>query len=264
MIGTPTKDPNTRSDKRPVWWVRPKPNPQAALRLLCFPYAGGTASVFRTWHLALTGEVEVYGIQLPGRANRFVEPAFTRAPELVEVLGPALGSLFDKPFVFFGHSMGAIISFELSRWLRRHGKPLPSHLFVAGRRAPQIPDTDPPRYLLNDADFITSLSELNGIPNEVMNNPDLVRLALPVLRADVELSETYEYREEPPLTCPITAFGGVDDKEESLDIVNGWSAQTNSVFSFHAMAGDHFFIQSNETELLKLMRNELYKTLVSI
>jgi medium-chain acyl-[acyl-carrier-protein] hydrolase len=195
-----------------VWWVRSKPNPQAALRLLCFPYAGGTASVFRAWHLALP-EVEVYGIQLPGRANRFLEPAFTRAPDLVEVLAPALEGLFDKPFVFFGHSMGAIISFELARWLRCHGKPLPRRLFVSGRRAPQTPDAVPPRYLLNDVDFITSLSELNGIPDEVMNNPELVRLALPALRADVELSETYEYREEPPLECPITAFGGVDDNE---------------------------------------------------
>src|SRR6266852_2720465 len=129
MIRTPTEGTNTRSEKKPVWWVRYKPNPQAALRLLCFPYAGGTASVFRTWHLALPGEVEVYGIQLPGRAKRFVEPAFTRAPDLVEVLAPALESLLDKPFVFFGHSMGATVGFELARWLRRQGRPLPSCLF---------------------------------------------------------------------------------------------------------------------------------------
>src|SRR6202521_4801574 len=126
--------------RRNSWYVAHPPNPDAALKLFCFPYAGGSASAFRSWHLALPREVEVCGVQLPGRANRLLEPAFTCIPDLLEELAPALLAVADRPFAFFGHSMGAIVAFELSRWLQRHKEVMPKHLFVSGRRAPQIPD----------------------------------------------------------------------------------------------------------------------------
>ena len=212
------KDIGSRGD---LWLVRTKPNPAAELRLFCFPYAGGAASLFRAWH-RISETVEICAIQLPGRANRYSEPPFRRASALVEKLAPVIAGCLDKPFAFFGHSMGAILCFEVARWLRRHGKPLPRFLFVSARRAPQIPDTDLPRYLLNDADLLASLSELNGMPAELMEHKELVSLALPAIRADIELVETYEYRDEAPLGCPITAFSGLADNEEPPVMIDDW------------------------------------------
>jgi medium-chain acyl-[acyl-carrier-protein] hydrolase len=249
--------------KKESWLVPSYANPRAELRLFCFPYAGGAASLFRTWH-RLADTVEIYPIQLPGRANRYSEPPFSRVQDLVEQLAPAIAKYLDKSFAFFGHSMGAILSFEVARWLRRHGKVLPRRLFVSARRAPQIPDTEPLRYLLSDADLITSLSELNGIPEELIDNDDLLRFALPAIRADLELVETYAYREEAPLTCPITAFGGLNDNEESPEMIDDWRRQTSGGFSMHIISGDHFYIHSREEELLKLLRRELDRILVCV
>lgn len=254
------KDTRFKDDR---WLVRSKANPQADLRLFCFPYAGGAASRFRTWH-RLADTVEICALQLPGRANRYSEPPFSCAQDLVQELAPAITKYLDKPFAFFGHSMGAILGFEVARWLRRHGKPLPSRLFVSARRAPQIPDTEPPRYRLGDVDLIASLSALNGIPAELMDNEDLLRFALPAIRADIELVETYKYREEPPLACPIVAFGSLNDNEELPDMIYDWRQQTTRGFSMHILSGDHFYVHSREEELLKLLRTELDRIFVCV
>src|SRR6202030_2132902 len=180
-----------------------------------------------------------------------------RLPELIGELAPALLPLLDKPCVFFGHSMGAILSFEVTRWLRRNRGVLPRHLFVSGRRAPQISDTDPPLHLLNDEDFLARIRELDGTPAEVLADEELLRVVLPVLRADTELCETYEYVDDSPLPCPITAFAGKDDDDETSDKVREWNQQTTSRFSFHSMEGGHFFISSSEQEVLRLLKREL-------
>jgi medium-chain acyl-[acyl-carrier-protein] hydrolase len=247
--------------KGDLWLVRTKPSRPAELRLFCFAYAGGAASLFRTWH-RISEAVEICAIQLPGRANRYSEPPFRRASALVEKLAPVIAGCLDRPFAFFGHSMGAILSFEVARWLRRHGKPLPRRLFVSARRAPQIPDTEPPRYLLNDADLLASLSELNGMPAELMDQKELLRFALPAIRADIELVETYEYTDEAPLACPIIAFCGLADNEEPHNMIDDWREQTIRGFSMHRIPGDHFYIHSREEELLNLLRVELDRILV--
>jgi medium-chain acyl-[acyl-carrier-protein] hydrolase len=225
--------------------------------MFCFPYAGASASIFRSWHTRLPEQVETYGIQLPGRGNRTFEPPFTRVSELVDKLGAALLPLLDRPFVFFGHSMGAILSFELARSLRRNQQVSPAHLFVSGRRAPQIADTSPPLHLMNDVSFLTTVKELNGTPPEVLANVELLQLLLPALRADTELCETYAYVNDAPLPCPITAFGGRSDDEETLNLMEGWRLQTQNRFCLHPLEGDHFFIRSSEQELLNLLRVEL-------
>ncbi len=175
-------------------WLRsPKPNPQASLRLFCFPYVGGGALIFRTWPNSLPATAEVCPVELPGRGTRLKETPFTRLLPLVQALAQALLPHLDKPFAFFGHSMGALISFELTRQLRRLYGLVPLHLFVSAHRAPQLPDPDPPIHTLPEAEFMEELRCLNGTPKEVLEQPELMELMLPILRADFALCETYIY-----------------------------------------------------------------------
>ncbi len=166
-----------------------KSDSQRRLYMLCFPYAGAGASVFREWALDLPSSVDVRAIQIPGRENRWSETPFTSMSSLVKSLSAALDPLLDLPFVLFGHSMGALVSFEFARQLRRETNKTPVHLFISGARAPQIPDPDPPIHQLPDLAFIGELQRLNGIPESVLQDGELMRLVLPTLRADLTLCE---------------------------------------------------------------------------
>lgn len=175
------------------WLTCSSPNHQAILRLLCFPYAGGGANIFRTWQDNLPTTVEVCPVQLPGRERRLLEPPFTDLRFLVEAAARALLLYLDRPFAFFGHSMGATISFELARHLRQEKNVKPVHLFVSGRRAPQLPERHASTYDLPGAEFLEELRRLKGTPKEVLEHPELMELMLPLLRADFELIQTYQY-----------------------------------------------------------------------
>lgn len=247
-----------KTDARGAWFTSLRPNPQAALRLFCFPYAGGGAVVFRDWAKSLPSNVEVSAAQLPGRGPRLMETPFTNMPALADALSEAIVSQLDKPFVFFGHSMGATASFEVARRLRKMRKAEPLHLFVSGADAPQVVDAGPMVHALPDKEFIKKLRELNGTPPEILENEDLMELMLPTLRADFAIAETYAYTRDKPLNCPITAFGGLHDKEVSRKSMEGWSEQTNAAFSLRMFPGDHFFLH-NAQPLLQILSRELHR-----
>src|SRR5205814_4666171 len=193
MMNTPTVD---------SWIQYYQSKPQACLRLFCFPYAGGGASIFRTWSENLPPEIEACPIQLPGRESRLLEAPFSQLFSLIEPVAQALLPYLDMPCAFFGHSMGALVSFELARYLRRQHGLSPVHLFVSGRRAPQLSDPDPPIHPLPEAEFLEELRSLKGTPEEVLQNTELLQLLLPLLRADFAVCETYAYAPETPLLCP--------------------------------------------------------------
>ena len=238
-------------------WVPYPPNRDATVRLFCFPYAGGGAAIFRSWHLRLPDSLEVWGLQLPGRGNRQFERPYRRTREAVPEITEALGPLLDRPFAFFGHSMGAILSFEVARWMSRQWHVQPEHLFISGRRAPQVPYDDPKDYLKSDEDFVQAVKSLRGTPEEVFENTEMMQLVLPTLRADFELAQTYEYIEDVTLDCPITVLGGTSD-EESLECgLEEWAAQTSSRCRSYMFEGDHFFIHSCEAVVLEVCRREL-------
>jgi medium-chain acyl-[acyl-carrier-protein] hydrolase len=155
------------------------------------------------------------------------------------------------PFALFGHSMGALISFEVARELRRRGAMGPAHLLVSGRQAPQIEDRDAPTYNLPHAEFIAELRRLEGTPDEILDNPELMSLVLPLLRSDFELVQTYQYRFEPPLSCPITAYGGLEDQGTTMEELRSWQSQTSSTFSLKMFQGNHFFIHSRSKDLIE-------------
>jgi medium-chain acyl-[acyl-carrier-protein] hydrolase len=240
-----------------AWVTCPKPKPDAGLRLFCFPYAGGGASTFRPWADALLPLVEVCPVQLPGRETRFREPAFQQLAPLIETLAVQLRPWFDRPFIFFGHSLGALIGFELVRALRRRGERLPVALVVSGRRAPQIDRQESPIHALPDSAFREALRRFNGGPAAVLDHAELMALLLPTLRADFAMSETYVYTPEPPLPIPLIAFGGLQDPLVSREHLEAWREQTTAPFQSLLLPGNHFFLHTAESFLLELLALEL-------
>jgi len=239
------------------WIAFRKPNPQARLRLFCFPYAGSGASIFRTWPDALPADVEVCPVQFPGRGTRLMETPFTQLTPLVQALTQALVPLMDKPFAFFGHSLGALVSFELARQLRRQAGVQPVHMFVSADRAPQIPQRNSPIHALPEEEFLDELRRLNGIPGKVWQELDLMQFMLPVLRADFAVYETYAYSTEAPFNCPFSIFGGLQDRRVSRGELEAWRDQTSGSFSLRMFPGDHFFLNATQPLLLQVMSEEL-------
>lgn len=227
------------------------------LRLFCFPYAGGRASIFRSWSASLTPYIEVCPIELPGRGNRLTECPFTRLESLIQSLVPTLLLYLDRPFAFFGHSMGGLISFELAHLLYKNYGLMPSNLFISGRCAPQVSASKPPIHNLPKPEFLNELRNLNGTPEAVLENAELMELLLPSLRADFTVIETYVYTHKPRLNCPITALGGLQDPEVSCDDLEAWREQTNANFLMQMFEGNHFFIHSAQLTLLRFLSQEL-------
>jgi surfactin synthase thioesterase subunit len=239
------------------WIAYRKPRPSSRMRLFCFPYAGAGALIFRTWQDGLPAEVEVCPVQLPGRGPRLMEPPFTQVAPLVEALTQALLPLLDKPFSFFGHSLGALVGFELARQLRRHYHLHPTRLFVSSAPAPHIRHRDLPIHTLPEVEFLAELHRLNGTPNELLEHKELMEIMVPLLRADFALYETYRCTPEPPLTCPLTAFGGLEDRKVSHGDLAGWRDQTSADFSLKMFPGDHFFLNTNQPLLLRALSQDL-------
>jgi medium-chain acyl-[acyl-carrier-protein] hydrolase len=239
-----------------------RPNPMARIRLFCFPYAGGGASIFHPWPDYLPSDIETIGIQMPGLESRIMEPPLETIPAAVDMLLPAIYSKLDKPFVLFGHSLGAFISFELTRKFRKRYGLQPLHMFVAGIRAPQILNRNSLIYNLPKADFIEKLQHrYSGLPEEILQNDDILQLVLPGLRASLKMYESYEYIESQSLDCNITAFGAYQDKAATREDLEAWRHQTNRSFSLQMLPGNHFFINSEQDLFLQALSSELIKVL---
>ena len=243
-----------------AWIACRTARPRARVRLFCFPYAGGGASLFRTWSADFPPEIEVCPVQLPGREGRISEPLFERLSPLVAAVDAGLRLLMDKPFAFFGHSMGALIAFELARTLRRRGAPAPVHLFASGCLPPHIPDRRPFHHL-SDADLIKGLIELGGMSEDMLQHKELLEFMVPILRADSAVTETNVYTEEAPLRCPITALGGIDDDLVTLEDMAAWRQHTSGAFVEERLPGSHFFLQSARAEVIGVVARRLLATL---
>ncbi len=228
------------------------------LRLFCLPYAGGGASIYRLWPDELPDDLEVCAIQLPGRESRLREPTFTAVAPLVRELARALLPELSLPFALVGHSMGALIAFELVRLLRREHGLSPVYLFVSARRAPQLPSLDAPIHLLPQPAFVDHLlRRYNGIPQAVLREPELMEIFLPTLRADFTVIETYRYAADEPLGCPITAFGGLQDDLVTRSELAGWQEQTRAAFDLHMFPGTHFFLHQQRPSMLRIVAGHL-------
>ncbi|HEY9801064.1 MAG TPA: thioesterase II family protein [Leptolyngbyaceae cyanobacterium] len=239
------------------WVICPRPNPQANLRLFCFPYAGGSSFIYRTWTDSLPTSVEVCAIELPGRGKQIMLPPYSRMGQLVDAIATVIHPYLDQPFAFFGHSMGGLVSFELARLLRKKYDISPVHLFISGRRPPHIPDPKPPIHNLPEPNFIEEIRHFNGTPPAVLENAELMELFVPILRADFAVLETYIYHPQPLLDCPITVFGGLQDARVDCDLLQAWQEHTKADFNLHILPGDHFFLHSAQSLLLEQLAKYL-------
>jgi len=236
-------------------WTGPL-NPQSSLRLFCFPHAGGGASIFRSWQKHLPPEIEVVPVQLPGREDRICEPAFTELAPLVATLADVLLPALDIPFAFYGHSFGALLGFELARYLYRTWRKTPVHLFVGASIAPQLLNPFEFGNHSSDSALIKLLHEF-GTPAEVLENQQLMAAFLPTIKADFAALNSYVYSPSEPLDCPIAAFGGLQDTRVSRKSSAAWYEQTKSSFSLQMFPGKHLFLDSNRQLILPIIHQQL-------
>ena len=234
-----------------------QPDSRARFRLFCFPYAGGSSAIYRPWAKKIHPDIEVVPAVLPGREFRLREPAYTQLEPLVEALTREISPLIDRPFALFGHSMGAMISFELARRLRSERGVEPAHLFISGRRAPQLPETDPEIHNLPEPEFITEVERLNGTPKEVLEHKELMEMLIPMLRSDFSICHKYNYVPGAPLTCSLTAIGGTKDDTADQEKLQGWCAVTTGRCRIRMLAGDHFFINQQHAAILSIIAETL-------
>nr|WP_042180534.1 thioesterase domain-containing protein [Kibdelosporangium sp. MJ126-NF4]CEL14431.1 putative thioesterase [Kibdelosporangium sp. MJ126-NF4]CTQ88796.1 putative thioesterase [Kibdelosporangium sp. MJ126-NF4] len=232
------------------------------IRLLCFHYAGGTASMFRTWHTLLPREIEPVAVQLPGRDDRHAEPPYESMADLVPDLVDALSPVLDKPFACYGFSMGARVALALSHELRARDLPLPVKLFVASSAAPAL--RLPVRgWAEADEGLVAYLRELGGTSPIVFDHPDLLDLFLPTVRADLKVVGTCPVGEREPLGVPIRAFAGAGDTEASPDRMLPWRAETSAEFDLNILPGKHFFTNEGTTQMLTATTKDLVSVYTS-
>lgn len=235
-------------------------DPADGARLVVFPHAGAGPSAFREWICELTPGVELVCAEYPGRERRREEPPIESLEELLPPLLAGLRSLEAKPTALYGHSMGALVAFEVARALAVEALAKPELLIVSGACAPHLGARELLSHLPTK-EFLRALLRLNGIPPQVRAEPALIHLALPVLRADFRLLERYEYRVATTLTCPLLAIGSDRDPRVDRARLEAWRHHAGAAFSQHILPGDHFFIVSARAALLRTINGEIRRTL---
>ena len=233
------------------WLSRRRAHPRPAVRLYCFPHSGGAAGEYLRWadHLP---DIEVTGVNLPGRGARFDEQPYTDLRQLVDALVDEVG--FDPPFVLFGHSLGALVAYEVAQELRRRDGMRPARLVLSAYPPPHVPRQVPPVRHLDDERFLAAMGGFyGGLPGELLADRDLLELILPAFRADVTMLETYEYRPRPPLDVPLDVVGGQGDRFGPAELAQ-WRRYTTAGFGIHQLPGDHFYFRDRPEPLMELLR----------
>ncbi|MFJ8600244.1 thioesterase II family protein [Streptomyces shenzhenensis] len=239
------RSPGTASRSR--WLVRREHRPDAAVDLYCFAHAGGSPGEYARWSDDLPG-VQVWAVQLPGRAVRRSEPSFTRMKPLVEAVVAAVA--FDRPFAFFGHSLGGLVAFEVARSLRDLGRRQPERLFVSSSPPPPLSARRATMHTLPDAELAAEMERRWGpLPDEVRSNPELLKLVLDYTRSDFELFGTYEYVPGEPLDLPVSVFAGTEERDTVR--FEDWRDHTRGPVAVQFLPGGHFYLRQERRELLR-------------
>lgn len=239
------------------WLPVRRTNRNAGVRLFCFPYAGGNESAYRHWQQNLPESIEVLPIQLPGRGSRIKEPSYSELRPLIRAASEALATEMEKPFALFGHSMGGLIAFELARDLRKQYGIQPVHLFISAKCSPRERPEGPAVAQLSDAALIEILERYEGTPRDLLNDPEMMQLFLPIIRADMTLCDSYIHEPGPPLECPVTVFGGLEDHVCSRACLQSWREYTKGPFTLRMLPSGHFFINDWAAPVFEVIRKEL-------
>ncbi len=231
----------------------------ARLRLYCFHHAGGSPSIYRDWSTQLPADVEVVPVLLPGRGLRLREEPYTSMAPLVDGVLAAIEPTLDRPFAFFGHSMGALVAVETAHALRRAGRDEPLHVFVSACAPPHrhaAPERR--RHDLDERRLIQLVKHLNGDGDGILDDTAIIRRRLPLLRADLAVCETYEYDERRPLDCPLTVYGALGDPIVTVPELDEWRDYTAASFLKRVFPGGHFFlIERARDQMMRLLGREL-------
>lgn len=236
-------------------WLPGGEPPTSATRVFCFPHAGGGAASFAGW--PSHPDVTVCPVEPPGRAGRFREPAHSSVESCVDDLLAGLGHQFTGRYAFFGHSVGALVAYRLTRRLRAVGATPPAHLFVSGRAAPHLPYARPVLHDLPVTELVPQLRRMGGTPDVILDDPALLDVFLPVLRADFSVNETYRHEPGLPLPIPLTAFGGAEDTRADAEELHAWSALTSGAFAVHTYPGGHFYLERHAASVLEVITRSL-------
>jgi surfactin synthase thioesterase subunit len=239
-------------------WVSVGPGFQdAPIRLFCFAHAGGGAQFYRPWRERLGPEVGVLAAVLPGRESRIRERPIDRFEELLPRVFAAVAPFADRPFAVFGHSLGALVGYEVARLFGDSPVGAPARLFVSGRRPPHLPGRLRPRHTMADGDLLGLLDGLGGTPSGLLTRPEVAELFLPSLRADFQLNETYRHRPQPVLACPVSALTGRADPEVDRAEMAQWAVVTSREFRMRTFAGGHFYLQGAPDPVVAAIREDL-------
>jgi medium-chain acyl-[acyl-carrier-protein] hydrolase len=240
-------------------WVSSRDLQADGVRLFCLPHAGSGAAGFYRWKRLLPDWVAVCPVMLPGREVRLGERALLTVDQIVDGLHGAMQGALDRPYAIFGHSMGALLAYAWARRIAAEGLRGPEWLFVSGRNAPQRPFRHRGLHRLPDAEFLEELSvRYGGVPEGFLDDPELMELFLPILRADLTVVETYEHGAVNPLACPIDAFAGVEDRSVSDEGLAEWAAVTRGGFRIQRFAGEHFYhLGAGQRDLLAVLEGRL-------
>lgn len=235
------------------WYLEYKKNPSASVRLFCFHHSGGGASSYYPWIDYLSPNIEMIAIQLPGRENRFTEPLNNRVGDIVSQLSTRFAVYTDKPFFVFGHSLGALISFEFTKSIHQLYSIYPFHMIISATKAPHLPFRMRNLSRLNDKDLKEQLKIYNGIDERILNDDELLDLFLPIVRSDFSIYENYSYYESKPLPCDILAFSGINDKTVTPEEILAWDKYTEGKFEYLSFPGGHFFLRDKQKRILEII-----------
>ena len=238
------------------WIRRFHHEPNSRVTLVCFPHAGGSASFFYPVSDAMQATLQVVALQYPGRQDRRHERPLTTIAELADQTFTALRPLMDQPLIFFGHSMGATLAFEVALRMKRAGLGGPATLFASGRRAPST-HRDETVHLRDDEGLVTELKTLSGTDTRILGDLELLRMILPAIRSDYTAIETYEYRPGPALDCPIVALVGESDPKVTLDEARAWAGHTTGAFELCTYRGGHFYLAQHQRAVINVISDHL-------
>ncbi len=239
------------------WIVIPQPRASAKIILLCFPFAGGSSNSFRPWVPLMPPAVELRAVELPGHGTRLSEPLAQDIKELIEPIARGILPTLDKPFAIFGHSMGALLGFEVALFLQQQFNKVAEHVFLSGHGAPGSPRHEPKIHHLPKPQFIAKIKEYNGTPQEVLEHEELMELMIPILKADFRICEMYQHYSNNKLMAPITAMGGINDPSTFREDLEAWKNFTTGDFKVRLFPGDHFYLLQQKVNLLKAILTDI-------
>ena len=241
------------------WFVTRAPRASARTRLFCFPHAGASAAVYHRWAGRLPEDIELHAAELPGRATRIADRALTDFDSLLSAILPALLERAGPRFALYGHSMGALMAFELAVRLQRDGHAAPACVFVSGQNAPHIPITERLSEW-SDEQLVAEISRLNGTSSDVLQNKAFLSHYLSIIRADLRVVESYRFRSNAPLTCPLVVFAGTEDPHLCEEGILAWTRHTSSQTIIRTRAGGHFTWWNDEARIIEEISEFLKKS----